>query len=551
MSLLRTLTQRARQFGVRRSVAVYLTIVIGIVIAGELAIGHILGQGSGDAASPLLNALALAALVALFVLFLFQGAVEDRERASAALAQSEERFRSLTGLSADWFWETDTEHRLNWIAGGQSMLKLFGSSLAYGQRPWEIKGVLVMEADLAAHRETIEKRAPFHELQLCRPAGGGECSEFHLISGEPRTDREGRFAGYRGVGRDVTERKNAERALSGAKDRLEMALDAGAHAIWDSDLAAGRLFLSEGWGSMLGEPGGPVSLSLASVLDRIHAQDLPAALSASRRAVKGETPSFMAEIRLRTASGDWKWVASSGKVVARDAAGRALRMTGTGVDIDRRKRAEHAMRDAEARYRTLIDLSPDAILLQSDGRIEYANRSAADMLGVAGPAALAGRETLSMVHPGDRPMILERIRYLRDGPGKIDFLERRMLRADGSVVTVEGASVSYLERGRLVVQTVLRDMPTCSAAGRRSSCRSGRRAHWTCASAGTAIVASRSAIWCTARSPSPGASSGRASPVSRCSMPRAGSRVSAEPARTSPPSGKRKSASSSSQRAMP
>jgi len=458
MNLLRNLARRTRQFGVRRSVAIYLMIVAGIVLACELAIGYRLGEGSDNPAVPALGALALSALVAVFVFSLFQSAIEDRERAGIGLARSEERFRSLTGLSADWFWETDADLRLNWIAGGQSMLKLFGSSLAYGQRPWEIKGIGVMEGDLAAHRVALDKRAPFHELQLCRPAANGECSEFHLISGEPKTDSEGRFAGYRGVGRDITGMKNAERALSGAKDRLEMALDAGALAFWDSDVVTGRFFVSEGWGQMLGEPGGPQSLAFADVLARIHAHDLQPALSSSRSAVKGVTESFTAELRLRTESGGWKWISSSGKVVERDAAGRALRMTGTAVDIDRRKRAENAMRDAEARYRTLIDLSPDAILLQSDGRIEYANRAAAEMLGMAGPAALVGRETMGMVHPEDREMVLERARYLRDGPGKSDFRERRMMRADGGVVTVEGASVSYLERGRLVIQTVLRDI---------------------------------------------------------------------------------------------
>ena len=116
------------------------------------------------------------------------------------------------------------------------------------------------------------------------------------------------------------------------------------------------------------------------------------------------------------------------------------------------------MRDAEARYRMLIDLSPDAILLQSEGRIEYANRSAAHILGLPGPAARGGRKTITMVHPDDYAMVLERARYVGQGPGKVDFRERRMMRADGGVVVVEGASVSYLERGRLVVQTVLRDI---------------------------------------------------------------------------------------------
>ncbi len=457
MSVVQTLLRRARQFGLRRSVAVYLVIVVGLVLASELDIEHIIGQGAaGPAASPL-KALVIAALVGVFVFFLFHGAVEDRDRAGIALANSEERFRSLTALSADWFWETDTEYRLSWIAGGQSMLKLFGSALAYGQRLWEIPGIVASESALAAHRAGLDARQSFHELELRRPGSDGEC-EYHLISGEPRTDSAGRFLGYRGVGRDVTEKKSAERALSGAKDRLELALDSGALAIWDSDVSTGHLFLSEGWAQMLGDPAGQQRRGLAETVERIHVQDREAALLASRRAVKGEASFFVAEMRMRMASGDWKWVVSSGRVVERDAGGRAVRMTGTVVDIDRRKRAEHAMRDAEARYRTLVDLSPDAVLLQSDGRIEYANRAAAEMFGAPGPAALVGRESMKMVHPDDLAMVQERARYLRAGPGKSDFRERRMLRADGSVVMVEGASVSYLERGRLVVQTVLRDI---------------------------------------------------------------------------------------------
>jgi PAS domain S-box-containing protein len=150
---------------------------------------------------------------------------------------------------------------------------------------------------------------------------------------------------------------------------------------------------------------------------------------------------------------------TSGRVVERDAQGRAVRMTGTVVDIDRRKKAEHSMRDAEARYRTLVDLSPDAVLLNSHHRIEYANRAAAEMFGVSAPALLVGREVLEMVHPEDRAMIAGRVEYLRSGPGKTKFNELRMLREDGSVAWLEGASVSYFEHDRLVIQTVLRPAP--------------------------------------------------------------------------------------------
>ncbi|CAN0300262.1 unnamed protein product, partial [Phaeothamnion confervicola] len=333
----------------------------------------------------------------------------------------------------------------------------FGSELAYGRRFWEITGIKVRASALEGHLAALEARSEFHELELCRPGKDG-VSEFHLISGEPRLDASGRLVGYRGVGRDVTESKRAEAALSGAKERLELALDSGAHAIWDSDLATGRIYLSEGWAHIVGKSSGAQWCVLEDLVGLVHEQDLEAILLASRKAIKGETASFGAEIRLRTAACDWKWAMVSGKVVERGSDGRVRRMSGTVVDIDRGKRAEHALRDAEARYRTLVDLSPDGVLLQSDGRVEYANRAAADILGAPRPSALVGLEAMELVHADDHQTILERARYLRAGPGKSEFLERRMVRLDGGIVTVEGASVSYLERGRLVVQTVLRDI---------------------------------------------------------------------------------------------
>ena len=62
-------------------------------------------------------------------------------RAAQALAEarkSERRFRDLTELSADWFWETDAAHRITWISGGTPVATFFGGIPTYGKRFWEI-----------------------------------------------------------------------------------------------------------------------------------------------------------------------------------------------------------------------------------------------------------------------------------------------------------------------------------------------------------------------------------------------------------------------------
>ena len=64
-------------------------------------------------------------------------------RALVEAKYSEARFRGLTELSADWFWETDTEHRLVWLSGGGPVATFFGGTPTYVKRVWEVPGVEV------------------------------------------------------------------------------------------------------------------------------------------------------------------------------------------------------------------------------------------------------------------------------------------------------------------------------------------------------------------------------------------------------------------------
>ena len=230
-----------------------------------------------------------------------------------ALEQSEQRFRGLTELSADWFWETDAAHRVTWLSGGAPVATFFGGTPTYGKRFWEIPRVEVDPLALEAHRGRLEQQLPFFDLVIARADERG-ARQIHIISGRSRHAPDGRFLGYHGVGRDVTEQRHAERALLDAKERLELALGGGSLAEWDYDLESDEMFLGGGWTAFLG--GAPaVSVSHgAQLVELIHPEDRPAVMKSFRQALKDEAPAYSAVHRMRTAGGGWKWLHSSGRV---------------------------------------------------------------------------------------------------------------------------------------------------------------------------------------------------------------------------------------------
>ena len=383
------------------------------------------------------------------------GRVRDR-RITEALRASEERFRHLTTLSADWFWETDAQYRLRWISGGAAVASLFGSEIAHGRKLWEIPGVRVEPQAFVDHLERLqelEALMPFFDFELSRRDERGE-RRVHRVSGRPRYDAGGRFLGYRGVGQDITQRRGAERALAEAKERLELATEVGNLAVWDVDVGSDRIHLGGAWSAMVGGP--PYELSREVMENQVHPQDREEVLSHFRATLKDGGPRGL-EFRVRTAAGDWKWVYCMGRVTQRDDEGRALRMSGTFVDIDARKRAEQATREAEERYRALVEMAPDGVIVFSGGVIEYANRAAARLLRAPSPKHLLGLGIDALIHPDQSERHHERLAYLAAGPGLLGFEERRLRGLDGGDVVVEAAAVSYLERGRLVMQSVLRD----------------------------------------------------------------------------------------------
>ena len=138
--------------------------------------------------------------------------ITERKNAELALRRSEERFRSLTELSSDWYWEQDEALRFTYVSPGFEVRSKHDPALVLGKRRWDFDNVIPATGTWEDHRELLEARKPFRDFEQITVRADG--TRVHISSsGEPVYDEAGGFRGYRGVSSNISVRKAAEERL--------------------------------------------------------------------------------------------------------------------------------------------------------------------------------------------------------------------------------------------------------------------------------------------------------------------------------------------------
>jgi PAS domain S-box-containing protein len=149
--------------------------------------------------------------------------ISARKAHELEIARREERFRALTALSSDWYWEQDAAFRFTHMEGAGVGKNGVDPATILGKVRWDIGYDEVVGQTWDAHRAQLGRHESFSGLVCLRRNPDGSLRTASQLAGEPLYDEAGTFCGYRGVGQDVTERVRAEEAAERAQRRAEHA----------------------------------------------------------------------------------------------------------------------------------------------------------------------------------------------------------------------------------------------------------------------------------------------------------------------------------------
>lgn len=275
--------------------------------------------------------------------------ISERKRAEAALEASEKRFRDLVENSSDWIWEVDANGVYTYSSPRVDDLLGYSADEVVGMTPF----------DLMDDREAARVGAIFRDIAAeSRAFSGLENVNRHKdgrevileTSGVPIFDAAGRFAGYRGIDRDITARKRNEEALRHSQKNLAAAQRIARLGSWELDLVNDVLIWSDEIYCIFEIDPSRFKPSYKGFLDTVHPDDRAAVDEAYTKHLKDHVP-YDIEHRLLMDDGRVKYVHERCESVFEG--GRALRSLGTVLDVTERRLAELSLASANRTLKTL------------------------------------------------------------------------------------------------------------------------------------------------------------------------------------------------------
>ena len=379
--------------------------------------------------------------------------ITERKRAEEVLRESETKFKSLVESTSDMIWETNLQGKYTYVSPQFTNLLGYPPEEVIGRSPFEFIYHENISEIISNSDNIVQQKKPFNSLVNKYRHRDGHYLYFET-SGVPVHSNTGELTGYRGVSRDITQRRLSEKELH----KLSSVVQQNPNTIIITNLDGIMEYVNpagcETSGYQLKElVGRSPSVFASGNTPRETYRSLWATIKSGQK--------WEGIFHNRKKTGELFWE-SALIVPIRDPEGVVSHYLGVKEDITKRIKFEEALKESEERYRQLFEASPDAIILAdtATGMLIDANPVACSLLGYSLNKIRTLHQT-QLHPPRHREFAIESfIKHAEAAIRKEDQLpiESVILRSDGAEIPVEVLSNNITLNGRNILQGVFRDI---------------------------------------------------------------------------------------------
>ncbi len=258
----------------------------------------------------------------------------------------------------------------------------------------------------------------------------------------------------------VDQRRQAETALRGNREQLRAIINNALLGIYQVTVDGRFIFANPRMATILGYPSPEELLAQVADINQIYVDHQDRQDNLQTLFAQG----FIADRRMRLLRRDGRiiWVQVNARIVE-EIPDRQI-LEGFLLDITEQVRSEDALKESEARYRSLVEMSPEAVLLHVEGQIVYINPQGARLLGTDDPRQIIGKYLLDLAHPDYREIVRQRLDDVSTKDEQLPPMEQHYRRLDGRTIAVEAAGSRIVYAGATAVLSVFRDITAVKKA---------------------------------------------------------------------------------------
>ena len=371
--------------------------------------------------------------------------ITEQEKAQLALTESEERFRLLSDSSLEGI--VFSENHLI-IDANEQFVKMFG----YKSRK-EIIGKKIDEMVHPDSRPLVDRKInepnPDPYEVVCYKKNGTPIivkSKGRIIPFHGRTIRISVLS-------DITQQREYEKNLQDSEERYRQLFENNMAAVFRSDVKGSLIAYNSALATIFG-------YSSVAELKKVKAQDLYFSIEDRNRYLldlknNGFVKNY--QMRMKKKGGEEIWILEN-VMLFKDPKTKYEYIEGTLIDITETKRIQQKLQESEENYKSLIEHTPDGILIHDEkGEVIYANPAALNLVGLSTLEDVQNTNLFNYVLPEYHEKIKMRKAEMNKKP-QTPFLEIKVKRKDGKIIEAETKTSRIVYKGKPAVEVVLHDI---------------------------------------------------------------------------------------------